>query len=94
MSLSASDQALAADLNARQQAANLGLKLVWDLPVPYSACNPVSLELQREESKTADGAGRAWLYVEPDGDVLPSQGVNKVLGNLLSDPFAKVWKRR
>jgi len=95
VSLSASDQALGADLeNARHQAANLGLKLVWDLPVPYSACNPVSLELQKENGKTPEGAGRAWLYVEPDGDVLPAQGVNKVLGNLLSDPFPKIWKRR
>ena len=40
------------------------------------------------------GAGTAWLYVEPDGDVLPAQGVNKVLGNLLTDPWEKIWKKR
>jgi MoaA/NifB/PqqE/SkfB family radical SAM enzyme len=37
------------------------------------------------------GAGRAWLYVEPDGDVLPAQGINKILGNLVSDSWEKIW---
>jgi len=32
------------------------------------------------------------LYVEPDGDVLPAQGVNRVLGNILTDPWKKIWK--
>ena len=95
VSLSESDESLSNTLDsARQQAANLGLKLVWDLPVPYSTSNPVSLELKNEEKNAPEGAGKAWLYVEPDGDVLPAQGVNKVLGNLLTDPFSKVWKRR
>jgi len=50
-------------------AANLGLSLKFDLPVPYSAYNPVAREIAQDTS--ADGAGTAWLYVEPDGDVLP-----------------------
>ena len=41
--------------------------------------------------QTVDGAGSAWLYVEPDGDVLPAQGVNRVLGSLLADPWETVW---
>jgi organic radical activating enzyme len=95
VSLSESDESLSIELDsARQQAANLGLKLVWDLPVPYSTSNPVSLELKDAEKDVLEGAGKAWLYVEPDGDVLPAQGVNKVLGNLLTDPFTKVWKHR
>jgi hypothetical protein len=97
LSLSISDPSLAADLeNARELAANLGLSLVWDLPVPYSSSNPVSLEIAAgeyaEELKT-EGAGKAWLYVEPDGDVLPTQGINKVLGNLLTDPWESIWKQ-
>ncbi len=51
------------------------LELVWDLPVPYSSNNPVSLELEKEGNQAfVEGAGKAWLYVEPDGDVLPAQG--------------------
>jgi len=58
--------------------------------VPYSALNPVSLELEGNE--VPEGAGRAWLYVEPDGDVLPAQGVNRVLGNILRDPWEQIWR--
>ena len=53
-------------------AAAKGFKLVWDIPVPYSQTNPISSELE----EAPDGAGVAWLYVEPDGDVLPSQGMD------------------
>jgi len=63
--------------------------LVWDLPVPYSANHPIRLEVP----EASPGAGRAWLYVEPDGDVLPSQGVDQVLGNILRDPWADIWRR-
>jgi organic radical activating enzyme len=75
---------------ARTRAAQLNMELVWNLPVPYSALNPVSLEI--EEHEVPEGAGRAWLYVEPDGDVLPAQGVNQVLGNLLRDPWEQIWQ--
>ena len=64
--------------------------LVWDLPVPYSAHNPVQLEVPAGE--LLEGAGRAWLYVEPDGDVRPAQDSETVLGNLLNDPWEKIWK--
>jgi organic radical activating enzyme len=74
----------------RQSAAQLGLTLVWDLPVPFSSFNPVGLELG-EAQENAQGAGKAWLYVEPDGDVLPAQGADRVLGNLLTDAWDQVW---
>ena len=33
---------------------------------------------------------QAWLYVEPDGDVLPSQGLyQQILGNILQTPGKK-----
>jgi organic radical activating enzyme len=97
LSLSISDPSLAADLeNARELAANLGLSLVWDLPVPYSSSNPIFLEIAASEyakELKTEGAGKAWLYVEPDGDVHPAQGINKVLGNLLTDPWESIWKQ-
>ncbi len=95
ISLSADDQSLSAALAyASQKAAELDLRLIWDMPVPYSAFHPVAVELREGDKKVPDGAGKAWLYVEPDGDVLPAQGVNKVLGNLLTDPWDKIWKKR
>jgi len=83
VSLSASSAELKpALLAAREQVAAHDLNLVWDLPVPYSDMNPVSVELESTEEAPV-GAGKAWLYVEPDGDVLPGQGINRPLGNLL-----------
>ncbi|MGZ6317455.1 MAG: PqqD family peptide modification chaperone [Anaerolineales bacterium] len=76
----------------RNKAANLGLALKYDLPVPYSADHPVALETAVDERP--DGAGNAWLYVEPDGDVLPEQGMaDKVLGNFLRDSWEKIYAR-
>jgi hypothetical protein len=74
---------------ARQTVADLGIDLIWDLPAPYSARHPIQLELD----KPMPGGGRAWLYVEPDGDALPTQGVDRVLGNVLRDSWADIWAR-
>ncbi len=73
-----------------QKAVESGFSLVWDLPVPYSAFNPIALELEQGETRS-DGAGTSWLYVEPDGDVLIGQGNPAVLGNFLTDPWMKIW---
>ena len=73
----------------RDKAAELGLTLKFDLPVPYSAYNPVALETQ--EDAIPEGAGKAWMYVEPDGDVLPTQGMaDTILGNLLRDDWSTI----
>ena len=73
----------------KNKAANLGLTLKFDLPVPYSADHPVAMETV--EDLVPNGAGKAWLYVEPDGDVLPAQGMaNTVLGNFLRDSWETI----
>ncbi|MBN1147211.1 MAG: radical SAM protein [Anaerolineales bacterium] len=91
ISISASAPFLADDLQAaRDRAAALQLDLVWNLPTPYSDLHPVALETSGVE--TPEGAGRAWLYVEPDGDVRPAQGLDPLLGNLLDDPWEKIWQ--
>lgn len=92
LSLSLADASLGGQFDQlRNQAAGLGLTLRWDLPVPYSTENPVALETQQENIPS--GAGKTWLYVEPDGDVLPAQGLGEqVLGNILKDPFEKIYR--
>lgn len=92
LSLSLADIALHERMGeVRDQAANLGLQLAFDLPVPYSADNPVALETAQDD--VPSGAGKSWLYVEPDGDVLPAQGMaGQVLGNLLRDPWETIYK--
>ena len=91
LSMTSSDASLGDTFDAlRDKAAELGLTLRFDLPVPYSEYNPVVYEAA--EDAIPEGAGRAWLYVEPDGDVLPSQGhSNKVLGNLLRDEWKTIY---
>jgi organic radical activating enzyme len=76
----------------RQMIADRSLRLVWDLPVPYSALHPVALELEGEAA-AIQAAGAAWIYVEPDGDVLRTQGDPTVFGNLLSDPWQSIWEK-
>ncbi len=58
--------------------------------MPYSANNPINLELEEANLKS-NGRGKTWLYVEPDGDVLPAQGVNNALGNFLVDAWESIW---
>lgn len=76
-------------IELRDYVASKNLELVWNLPVPYSSQNPVALESGSIE--TSEGAGRAWLYIEPDGDVLPAQGMEPILGNFLTDGWEKIW---
>lgn len=92
LSLSAADASLHASLGLiRDRAAELGLNLSFDLPVPYSAEHPVAVETTQDDVPA--GAGKAWLYVEPDGDVLPAQGMaGQVLGNMLLDPWKKIYR--
>ncbi len=88
LSLTFTDPELATS-EIKNKAANLGLTLKFDLPVPYSADHPVALETAGDG--VPDGAGKAWLYIEPDGDVLPAQGMQRtVLGNFLRDPWKKI----
>jgi organic radical activating enzyme len=91
ISLSLADLSLKNKLDpVTQKAADLNIIVNFDLPVPYSAQNPVSLET--EEDEVPSGAGKAWLYVEPDGDVLSAQGMaENVLGNLLRDKWEKIY---
>lgn len=91
LSLTVSDNSLLETYNGiRDKAAALELTLKFDLPVPYSAYNPVTYETQ--EDNVPAGAGKSWLYVEPDGDVLPTQGSSdKILGNLLNDGWEKIY---
>jgi hypothetical protein len=92
LSLSTSDASLLDELVQLQgKASELNFSLRWDLPAPYSEMNSVAFET--EEDQVPTGAGKAWLYVEPDGDVLPAQGMSdKILGNILRDDWETIYK--
>jgi hypothetical protein len=89
VSLSTTSAELRNELNqARELLASLHLELIWNLPVPYSEINPIRLEIPDPPAL----AGKAWIYLEPDGDILPAQGVQKVLGNFLVDDWESIRK--
>lgn len=90
LSVTTTDKSLTSSLPAiHNRAAELGMAMKFDLPVPYSAENPVAYETAEDE--VPDGAGKAWMYVEPDGDVLPAQGMKgQLLGNLLNDEWEAI----
>jgi hypothetical protein len=92
ISLSAANDSLTDELLELQDTAHsLRLNLRWDLPVPYSASHPVAIETVNDDIPA--GAGKTWMYVEPDGDVLPAQGqAEKILGNFLQDDWEKISK--
>jgi hypothetical protein len=93
ISLSTNDANLENALQtAREQVASLGLDLIWNMPVPYSKLHPIALEM--DNYKEPSGAGHAILYIEPDGDILPAQGINQVLGNMLTDPWEMIWAKK
>lgn len=94
ISLSTIHPDLAGDLQrVRQVAADLGLSLVTELPVPYSQFNPVAFEISGENDLVS-GSGTRWLYVEPDGDILPAQGIQKPMGNLVTDSWEMIWENK
>lgn len=94
ISLSVSKASLKQQMqDVRDYAVSLGMQLVWDLPVPYSIANPVSLELSDSGLEPTKAAGKAWLYIEPDGDIRPEQGDPAVLGNLLTDSWDDIWSK-
>jgi MoaA/NifB/PqqE/SkfB family radical SAM enzyme len=73
---------------AQASAHRHGLTVIWDLAAPYSYVHPVEMESGLPPEQVV----RQRLYVEPDGDVLPAQGYDVVLGNLLRDPWEAIWE--
>jgi MoaA/NifB/PqqE/SkfB family radical SAM enzyme len=73
--------------DAQNAAYEQALTVVWDLAAPYSHLNPVEIEAGLSPEQVV----RQHLYVEPDGDILPAQGYNVVLGNLLRDSWETIW---
>ncbi len=73
---------------ARTEAHARALTVIWDLAAPYSHANPVELEAEVQPAQVL----RQYLYIEPDGDVLPAQGLNVVLGNILRDDWKSIWE--
>lgn len=72
---------------ARQRTERNGQRLIWYTPTQYCHFDPMQLELGVKGCTAA-------LYnmcIEPDGSVIPCQSYYQPLGNLLSDPWERIW---
>jgi radical SAM protein with 4Fe4S-binding SPASM domain len=71
----------------RDKAHMIDLKFLWYTPTQYCQFNPVQLGLG---VKTCTAA-MINACVGPNGDVYPCQSYFESLGNILTDPWEKIW---
>lgn len=71
----------------RQACEQHSLRLIWYTPTQYCALSPLQLEL----GVKACTAALYNMCVEPDGAVIPCQSYYEPLGNILRDPWEKIW---
>lgn len=72
------------------KAAEHGFKFIWYSPTRYCEFNPVIHGLGPKRCSAADIS----MAVEPNGDVLPCQSYFEPIGNVLKDPFKKIWNHK
>jgi radical SAM protein with 4Fe4S-binding SPASM domain len=71
----------------RDKAHQLGLKFLWYTPTQYCQLDPVQLGLGVKSCTAA----MINMCVGPNGDVYPCQSYFESLGNILVDPWEKIW---
>lgn len=74
-------------VRVRDRAEELGMRFLWYTPTEYCRMSPVELEIGAKRCN----AGEYSLCVEPNGDVLPCQSYYVSAGNLLHDPWERIW---
>ncbi len=63
------------------------MTFLWYTPTRYCRLSPVALGLGPKTCNAAEYS----ICVEPDGAVLPCQSYYEPAGNLLHDPWEKIW---
>ena len=72
----------------RDRAKALGMRFLWYTPTDYCRLSPMELELGPRRCN----AGEYSMCIEPNGDVLPCQSYYVVAGNILHDPWQRIWE--
>lgn len=75
-------------IRVRDHAAEKGMRFLWYTPTEYCRMSPVELEIGAKRCN----AGEYSICVEPNGDVLPCQSYYTSAGNILRDPWEKIWQ--
>ena len=72
----------------RDRAKTLGMRFLWYTPTDYCRLSPLELELGPRRCN----AGEYSMCIEPNGDVLPCQSYYVAAGNILRDPWQRIWE--
>lgn len=73
---------------ARDKTFMNGQELIWYTPTQYCSFDPQKLDLGVKGCSAAYSA----MAVEPDGAAIPCQSYYRPLGNMLKDPWEKIWE--
>lgn len=76
--------------SVQRRASEKGVRLVWYSPVPYCLFNPVQANLGSKSCACVDGL----ISVNPAGELIPCSSFERGIGDLLHQPFEKVWYSR
>ena len=83
-----SEAAMPASLiRIRDKAHELGMRFLWYTPTQYCRLSPVELEIGAKRCNAAEYS----ICIEPNGDVLPCQSYYVAAGNVLRDPWERIW---
>lgn len=74
-------------VRVRDAAARLNMRFLWYTVTEYCEMSPVELEVGAKRCN----AGEYSMCIEPNGDVLPCQSYYVSAGNVLRDPWEKIW---
>ena len=74
----------------RDKAHMIGLKFLWYTPTQYCQFDPVQLGL----GVKACTAAMINACAGPNGDVYPCQSYFESLGNILTEPWEKIWRNQ
>lgn len=74
-------------IRVRDQAEALGMRFLWYTPTQYCRMSPVELEIDAKRCNASEYS----ICIEPNGDVLPCQSYYVTAGNILRNPWERIW---
>jgi len=74
----------------QKHADKRGVHFEWYSPVPYCMFNPVQAGLGSKSCACVDGL----ISVNPSGQVIPCSSFDRGIGDLVHEPFEKIWYSR
>jgi radical SAM protein with 4Fe4S-binding SPASM domain len=83
------EEELAPHVNAIKKAAeSTNMDFIWYTPTHYCIFDPCVAGVGLKQCSAA----KYNIAVEPNGDVIPCQSYFKTMGNILTDPWEKIWE--